>query len=219
MKITKIEAQKKNPLRENIFLDHEFAFGISTELRFLSKLHVDDSLTKAQVEKLVRKDQVSRLVEKALKFLSYRPRSEKEIRDHLLFKGKLKEMDSDDEKKNYQGSVEAALNFLIKHKQIDDRQFSLWWIEGRRKFKKTSDQVIRSELFAKGISKALVDQLLKENVQDPFELAQDAARKKLVSYQNLEREAFRIKMGQYLLRRGFSWEVAARVVDTILKKE
>src|SRR3989344_543027 len=122
-KITKIEPQKKNPLRENIFLDGEFAFGISAELRFLSKLHINDLITPAQAEKLIQKDQVARLIAKALKFLSYRQRSEKETRDHLLFKGKLTEMDSDEEKKSYQKSVLEACSFLTKNKYLDDKQF------------------------------------------------------------------------------------------------
>ena len=219
MVITSIVLQKKNPLRENIFLDKEFAFGISAELRFLSKLHVGDHLTSRQVEALIQKDQTTRLVEKALKFLSFRPRSEKETRDHLLFKGKLKEMESSEEKKHYQKSVAEAISFLVKHKQIDDRQFALWWLEGRRKFKKAGDQVIRQELFAKGIGKDLIADLLLEVEQDPEELALQAAQKKLVSYQKLEPREFKIKMGQYLARRGFSWEIVRRVVDTLLNKK
>jgi regulatory protein len=219
VKITSIEPQKKNPLRENIFLDGEFAFGIGAELRFLSKLHVNDKVTPTQVEKLIQKDQITRLVEKALRFLSYRPRSEREVRQQLLYKGKLTEMETDLEKKNYQRNVEDAIKFLRKNKMVDDRQFSLWWIEGRRKFKKTGDQVIKQELMVKGVDKHLVEELLSENTEDPFEMGLAAAQKKLISYQKLEPKEFKIKMGQYLQRRGYSWEVISRVVDTLLKKD
>ncbi len=220
--ITAIQPQKKNPLRENIFLDGEFAFGISAELRFLSKLHIDDTLTPAQVEKLIQKDQVNKLVVKALKFLSYRPRSTREVEQHLLYKRKGKsemEEESELELKNYKKSTQEAIEFLVKHKQIDDRQFALWWIEGRRKFKKTGDQVIKQELFAKGIGKELVEELLAENIEDPEKLALQAAQKKLYSYQKLPPKEFKIKMGQYLIRKGYSWEVVSRVVDTLLKKD
>lgn len=219
MKVTSIQPQKKNPLRENIFLDGSFAFGISAELRFLSKLHIDDTLTNYQVEKLIQKDQITRLVEKSLKFLSYRPRSRKEVEQHLLYKGKLSELESETEKKQYQKNVTSAVELLKKHKQIDDRQFAWWWIEGRRKFKKTGDQVIRQELFAKGVDKQLVEELLEANQEDPEVLALQAAQKKLYSYQKLDPKDFKIKMGQYLVRKGYSWDVITRVVDTLLKKD
>lgn len=217
-KVTDIQPQKKNPLRENIFLNGEFAFGISAELRFLSKIHIYDILTQTQVEKLIQKDQIARIVEKSLKFLSYRPRSEKEIFDHLLYKGKLTELETEFEKKTYKKNIIEAIAYLKKHKQIDDRQFAIWWVESRRKFKKAGDQVIRQELFIKGINKELVTELLNEMESDPFELAMGAAKKKMISYQRLEPREFKIKMGQYLSRRGFSWEIISRVVDTLLKK-
>lgn len=217
-KITDIQPQKKNPLRENIYLDGEFSFGISTEIRFLSRLHIDDTITNYQVEKLIQKDQVARLVEKSLKFLSYRPRSERELTNHLLFKGKLSELESETEKKNYKDNVTTAVSYLKKHQQLDDRQFALWWLESRRKFKKTGDQVIKQELQLKGIPKELITDLLAENVQDPYELALALGKKKQVSYQKLEPKDFKIKMGQYLVRKGYHWDTVTRVVDTLLGK-
>lgn len=222
MKITAIEPQKNNPLRENIFLDNEFAFGISTELRFLYKLHVGDHLTTPQIEKLINKDQVTKLVEKAIKFLSYRPRSEKEVTQHLLFKKNPrsnKPEESELELKNYQKSVATAIEFLKKHQQINDYDFARWWVEGRRRFKKTGDQIIKQELFAKGIAKEIVTQVLDETAVDPEKLALEAAQKKLSSYQKLEPKEFKIKMGQYLVRKGFNWDTVSSVVDTLLKKD
>lgn len=222
MKVTAIQPQKKNPLRESIFLDGEFSFGISTELRFLSKLHIDDTLTPSQVEKLIQKDQITRLVEKSLKFLSYRPRSRKEVEQHLLQKqyvARKGQEESELESKTYKDSIKKAIDFLIEKKQIDDKQFAIWWIEGRRKFKKAGDQVIKQELFAKGVDKQLVEELLEENQEDPEQLAMQAAKKKMISYQKLEPREFKIKMGQYLVRKGYSWDVVSRVVDTLLDKK
>lgn len=218
MKITKIESQKKNPLRENIFLDGNFAFGLQAELRFLSKIKVGQDLTEKDIQKLIQKDQVARLVEKALKFLSYRPRSQKEVTQHLLYKGKLSEIESEVEKKAYVKNVDEAVAFLIKQKQINDEDFAKWWIEGRRKFKKVGDRVIRSELLIKGVAKNLIDELLTEGEVGAEDLAMAAALKKLPSYQKLEPKMFKIKMGQYLVRKGFDWDAITRVVDTLLKK-
>lgn len=221
MRVTSITPQKKNPLRENIFLNGEFAFGISAELRFLSKVHVDDELNNKQVEKLINKDQVATMVAKTLKFLSYRPRSEREVTQHLLFKRrpKTEEAETELELKNYKKNIEEAIQFLKKHKQINDYEFTTWWVEGRRRFKKTGDQIIKQELFSKGIPKEIVNQVLEESLVDPSKLALEAAQKKMSSYQMLEPKKFKIKMGQYLVRKGFSWDTVSAVVDTLLKKD
>ena len=84
--ITNIEPQKKNPKRVNIFIDGEFAFGISLESKIINKLRINDELNEEKTQRLIFDDQVERLYEKAIKFLSYRPRSEKEIKDNLLQK-------------------------------------------------------------------------------------------------------------------------------------
>jgi SOS response regulatory protein OraA/RecX len=54
---------------------------------------------------------------------------------------------------------------------------------------------------------------------DPEKLALEAAQKKLISYQKLAPKEFKIKMGQYLVRKGFNWDVIAAVVDTLAKKD
>lgn len=217
MKITRIEPQKKTPLRENIFLDGEFGFGISTELRFLSKLQVDQELSKKEATTLIEKDQIDRLVNKAIKFLSFRPRSQKEITGQLLFKGKLSELQSETEKKQYQTSVQKAVDFLVTKGLLNDTEFAAWWVEQRRQFKKIGDRVIKSELYTKGVDREIIDQVMGEK-SDPYALALAAGEKKLASYYRYEPREFKTKMGQYLVRHGFDWEVISRVVDTLLAK-
>ena len=74
------------------------------------------------------------------------------------------------------------------------------------------------ELFQKGIDKDTVSELLDESDESKeVELAVKASSKKIQSYKKLEPQEFRIKMGQYLARRGFGWNTIKKVVDTLSK--
>ena len=216
--ITDIEPQKKNPKRVNIFLDEKFAFGVSLESKIINHLKVSEQLTPKRVDELIFQDQVERLYEKAIKFLSYRPRAEKEIKDNLL--QKLWRTDKgEEEKKNFEVSTAEVIKKLKKIGQIDDAEFARWWVEQRTRFKKTSPRILKGELLKKGIEKELIDQIFSEVSIDPFELALEVGRKKERNYQNTNPKTFREKMGRYLAAKGFDWEVIKKAVDTLSQKE
>lgn len=221
-KITDIAPQKKDPKRVNIFVDNDFAFGVSLEIRFEKKLSIGQNLTEKQIGDLVELDQIERLFNRSLRFLSFRPRSEREIRDYLLRKGKLKEIDkSDAEKIQYEKSIDKAISKLKKLDQINDKGFALWWVDQRKKFKQSGNRLIKLELMQKGISKDVIEDVFQEvdlGSQSEYKLAEKAAEKKLSIYKKLEIGEYRIKMGQYLARRGFDWEITKKVVDTLSKK-
>ena len=216
--ITDIEPQKKNPKRVNIFLDEKFAFGVSLESKIINHLKVSEQLTPKRVDELIFQDQVERLYEKAIKFLSYRPRSEKEIKDNLL--QKLWKTDKgEEEKKNFEDSISEVIKKLKKIGQIDDAEFARWWVEQRTRFKKTSPRILKAELLKKGIKKELIDQIFSEISINPLDLALETARKKLKNYQNTNPKTFREKMSRFLAAKGFDWEVIKKTVDTLVEKE
>lgn len=218
-KITDITPQKKDKKRVNIFIDQDFAFGVSIELKFEKKLEVGKLLSERQVVNIVEDDQVERLFNKSLRLLSYRPRSEKEIRDHLLRKGKLRGLEkSEFEDSQYENSIEKALLKLKRLKQIDDKEFTVWWIDQRKKFKTRGVRAIKMELVQKGVDKDIISELLDQDDEEAEEeLAVKASQKKIGSYNKLDKYEFRNKMGQYLSRRGFGWSTIKKVVDTLSK--
>lgn len=215
--ITDIQPQKKDPKRVNIFLDGEFAFGVSLESKIVNKLKINEQITSEQVQKLIFNDQVERLYERAIKFLSFRPRSEKETRDYLL--QKLWKIDKgEEEKKNFERSVTNVVEKLKKLKFLNDLEFASWWVEQRTKFKKSSPRSIKSELFKKGIDREIVEEVIESSEVDPVSLALEAAKKKLQSYQKYDTKIFRAKMSRFLASKGFDWEVVKKVVDTYAVK-
>jgi regulatory protein len=219
-KMTNIIPQKKDPKRVNIFVDGEFAFGISVETKFVKKIKIGQELSEKRVNELIWSDQVERLLNKSLKFLSFRPRTEKEVREYLLRKGKLKDIENSDvEGEQYKKSVEKVIDKLKKLKQINDREFAEWLLEQRSKFRQRGNRLIKIELLQKGVDKKIIEELPFKDKTGEEELAMKAASKKYPSYKKLNQKDSKIKMSQYLARRGFSWDVIKKTVDTLWAKE
>src|SRR5512144_2074949 len=80
-KITAIEVQKKSPNRVNIHLDGEFAFGLARIVA--AWLRVGQELSEEKIEQLQTEDAREGAFQQAMLFLSYRARSESEIRQNL----------------------------------------------------------------------------------------------------------------------------------------
>lgn len=217
MTITDITEQKKNPLRVSIFIDGKFAFGLSKEVLFDSHLSINDSISSQVVDDIIEKDQVERLLNKALKFLSFRMRSEQEIRDYFFRKGKL-EMEQDSlEKTRYESSIEKVIAKLTSLDQINDKAFAKWWVEQRSKFRPKGAQAIRMELIKKGINKEIIDRVLPTSSQK--ELALKAASRKHEQLKKLPTQEYQQKLVSFLSRRGFDWETIRSVIDTLKSKK
>jgi len=204
--ITAIEPQKRKKDRFNIYLDGEFAFGLDLQALIQANLKVGQDLTNAQVEKLVLENEVGKILDKVLRFLSFRPRSKKEIADYL----KRKETGS---KVN-----ELVFKKLEKYGYVDDLEFAKAWIQSRNRLRPRGISLLRAELFQKGIDKEIVDQVLEENKELQFDLAKRAVEKKIKLWKNLEYRQFFQKVSAHLLRRGFSYQIAKNVVDSFRQK-
>lgn len=147
---------------------------------------------------------------KALKFLSYRPRSEKEVRDNLL------------KKKATDTTADLIITKLKEQRFLDDKEFTKWWIEQRTLIKPTGLRVIKMELKQKGIDRELVDEILQNSedlVHDELEMARKLVEKKIDKLRNLDRQKIYQKLGGFLSRRGFDYDTIKKAIDEMLTKE
>ncbi len=161
-------------------------------------------------------DEFDRYYRKAINFLSYRARSIKEVQENLektLQKRKLPVESTEDHKK----IILEVIDKLIIQKFLDDTQFALWWIEQRARNKPKSKMVLRMELKQKGVSQEIITAALSneelEAVIDDLSQARKLVEKKIERYKDLPRNDIYKKLGGYLGRRGFSWEVIKRSID------
>lgn len=201
-KITAIIIQKRNPNRVNIHLDGEFAFGLARITA--AWLRNGQELDEKKIEQLQAEDSKERALQQALLFLSYRARSESEIRKNLQ-KHEIPEI-----------VIEETLERLRKDKLVDDGQFAQTWVENRSTFRPRSRRMLAMELRQKGLDDESMESAL-EDVDDEA-LAYEAAQKRAPRFNNLEWIEFRKKLSGFLARRGFSYSVITPVVSRIWKE-
>jgi regulatory protein len=198
-RITALTVQKRNPDRVNVYLDGEFAFGLSRIVA--AWLEHGRLLSQQEIEELVRKDTSEVAFQKAIKLLNYRPRTGHEIRQKLQQKG------------FEPGQIEQVMERLISANLIQDEKFAASWLESRNQFCPSSQRVLRYELRSKGIEDEIIEEALKGSAED-LELAQRAAQKMVRRLTNLDWQEFRKKLSAFLARRGFSYETVSQVVKT-----
>lgn len=199
-KITAIEPQKKNPSRVSIYLDGEFSFGLSRIVA--AWLKVGQLLSEEKANRLIAEDAREVAMQRALHFLSFRPRSSREVKAFL----EKHEIPED--------VIDFTLQRLQETNLLNDTQFAQNWVESRKIFRPKSRKFLAFELRQKGLQDELIQQILQENV-DESALALDAARKYERKLQGLTWQNYRQKLTGFLGRRGFSYEISAPVVRTL----
>lgn len=160
------------------------------------------------------------LYNKALHFLSFRPRSEKEIRQYLIKKiPKPKSQTIIDTKD--QETIEAIIIKLKSYKFVDDIEFARWWIEQRTRIKPRALKFIKFELKQKGITQETIDAVtLDDQFQktSDIDLALKLAQKRIERLRNETPQKRFEKMFRYLSAKGFDYNTIKQVIDRILSK-
>ncbi len=198
--ITAIKVQKRNPQRVAVYLDGEFAFGLARIVA--AWLNVGKVLSDEDIRKYQEQDTLEVAYQKALHFISYRPRSTAEVQNKLAEKGYSEPV------------IAETIDRLKRNGLLNDSQFAQSWIENRASFRPRSRRVMAYELRRKGIEDETIDQTLNEAV-DEEALAYSAGQRQARKLAGLEFREFRIKLGAYLGRRGFSYDVIRPVVDRL----
>jgi len=140
----------------------------------------------------------------ALNYLSYKSRTQKEVEKKLLDKKISKEV------------IEKVIDFLLKYNYLNDEEF----VEEVIKHSKKSKRVIYQKLLEKGVSKELIEEKLKEiSDEDEEEKAFMLSKKKLVQLKNIENIKKKKKINDFLLRKGFSYNIINRVLIKLFKGE
>lgn len=154
-------------------------------------------------------DQVyARYYNLSLRYLSYRPRSEKEVSDYLKEKAKRAESLTPE-------IIDQIITKLKAYKFIDDQAFIKFWFESRTKFKRKPLKVVRFELTQKGIKRSLIDDYLEdleESLDLDLENAKSLAKKKMEFYRNIDPKKRNEKVMRYLIGKGFSYDVVKKVI-------
>ena len=165
-------------------------------------------------------DNFAKLLNSSLRFLSYRPRSEKEVREYLNKKSSIAKI-PEEQKINLKSVIDLVITKLKEKEFLNDKEFIKWWIEQRTKVKPKSLQFIKYELKQKGISNDLIEEVLENadfEIESDLDKAKKLAEKRIVRYENEDPKKRYEKMVRFLASKGFDWNTIKKVIDQILNK-
>ncbi|KYH35581.1 regulatory protein RecX [Clostridium tepidiprofundi DSM 19306] len=206
--ITKVEIQKKNKDRVNIFVDDEFAFACSAELVYKYSLFKNKHIDFEYISDVINEDNYIKAKNRALRILEKCIKTEKEVKERLIKLGY-----SDD-------TAERVLKFLKEYDFINDKKYAKMFI--KEKILKEGRNKIRFELLKKGVPEEIIQNEIdliecEEEKNSAFELAE----KRYKVLKKLETNDSKIykKLFNYLVRRGYEYNDIKNILKDILKED
>ncbi len=197
--ITALKIQKRDKERVNVFVDDEFAFAVTVIVA--AQLRKGQFLNDAEIESLKQGDQRDKAYNRAVRFLSFRPRSQKEVARYLS------------EKEYSEEVIEDVINRLTQQKYLDDEAFARFWLEDRDRFRPKGARALRYELGQKGIDREIIEMVLAD--VDEEEAAWAAIEKKINQWRNLADDTLKKKVISFLSRRGFGYDVSRQTFERL----
>ena len=210
MIITKIKRLRGKKPRYTVLLDTAPSIELSDWTIGKFGLRTGDDLDEQTIQKIQKAENETRAKNLAINFLSYRPRSSKEVIDHLLKK-----------RFNRECSMDVAEQ-LKSTGMVNDKNFAALFVRDRILRKPIGERLLRQQLLAKGIGPEDVDLVLGEFVSDKsqYDAALQAAKKKMKlsrsSLKRLDAEKRKKRVLDFLLRRGFSFEIALKALRSTI---
>ena len=200
--ITALKIQSRNRDRVNVYLDGAYQFSISWALA--EGLQIGEAYTDQQITELKQRDLEEVNYRRALRLISFRPRSEFELRHNF-------------EQKHVPVEVQDnVLDRLRELELVDDCAFARTWVENRLTFRPRSSRILRVELRKKGVAREAIDAALEgyDDERAAYQAAQKAARR----WSSSNWDEFRHRVGAYLTRRGFVYSLISPVVVRVWRE-
>jgi regulatory protein len=203
-KITVLQFNKSKK-RVSIFLDDSSSFVIDRQVVEDAGLRKGLDLSESQMKELMEADLSRRCLDAALRFLTYRPRSELEMKQRLRRRGFRDE------------TISKILVRLREQNLINDAVFAQYWKDSRLSLNPKSRRLIKHELRRKGIYGEVADEATGD--VDDSANAYKAGLKKARLMSSLGYEEFRRKLSNYLKWRGFSYGVISSVSERLWQEK
>ncbi|MCR6110019.1 recombination regulator RecX [Bacillus sp. A301a_S52] len=210
--ISKITAAKKRKGRFHIYIKvnnkDQYAFTVSENLLVQEQLLKGKEISEDEMSMLQEKDDLDKMMQKVLNFLSYRMRSELEVSTYL----KDHEV-SDDQ-------IGEIMDRLRELQFINDRLFAEAFVRTKRDTGKKGPLIIQQELYQKGISQALIDDVMTQySAELQLQHAITMIEKKQSSYKNEGLKKKQQKLIQFIIQRGYSQSIAVEALKEAELKE
>jgi len=202
--VTKIQQQKKRKNRYNIFVNDVYTFSVDEDVLVKYHIHKGMDLTPEEIEEITSDEDFHSTYMMAINYLSYRMRTQQEIRTYLQDKEITLEMTND------------IIKRLDEEQLIDDQTFAEAFVRDRMNQTSKGPKIIVKELQEKGVSREIADKAVLQYDHDAqfskaYKWAQSEAKKKSPHAAKKQKEQIQYK----LMQKGFSSDVISQVMNEI----
>lgn len=201
MKITAISAQVRDKNRVNVSVDGRYRFSLDILQLTDLGIRVGKEYTEAEMLDLENESQFGKVYTRALEYALTRPRSQREMKDYLYRKTRDTRTKTGSIKKGVSTELTTRVFERLEEKgYLNDEKFARFWIENRNVRKGSSMKKLSSELFAKGVDRSIIDQLIGESDRSDDDELRKIIAKKAARYSDEQ------KLIGYLARQGFQYD-------------
>lgn len=206
--ITKIEAQKRNKDRANIYIDNDYAFSLSNELVYKESLKVNEKIDIEKIKVIAKEDNYLKCKTTAIRIVEKTFKSEKELRDKLILKG------YDDE------AINKTMNILKEYNFVSDNNYVKMYVKDKSRLH--GKKKIKYDLAKKGISDKIIEEEISNiDREDERDTAYNLAIKKYSTIAKREDDKFKLsqKLYRFLLSKGYDYDTVSYVVKKITNSD
>ncbi len=207
-----VNLKRKKRTKEWYFIHLSDGREILSYIDFIIKFNIKTGkhLTEEKIQEIKLSSNLLLAKETAYKFLSYKPRTQKEVEEKLKQKGFSEEI------------ISKVIDDIKLYGFIDDLEYTRNFVLNKIRSKTLGKIALKQILLSKGIPNETIEQVLaeRENSIDEFEIALELAGKKLKQIKSSKRKKRdkneqKRKVYEFLGRRGFTWDTINRVINTI----
>ena len=200
--ITSIRRNVKNTGRCSVFVDDEFFAACPIDVAASLGLRKGLEMTPELEQRLRSEDRRMVLRQKLYRFATYKPRTVKQVKDHLR-KAEATEEEIDD-----------VVEWLSEFRLIDDEEYARRFVAASQERKPLSPSDTRRKLREKGVPDDTIDGVMEYAFDE--EVVLDAARRvaeKKIRMLKGDKAEQKRKLTQFLQYRGYTWPVVKRVIE------
>ncbi|NLM35584.1 MAG: recombination regulator RecX [Clostridiales bacterium] len=203
--ITKVEVQKNNKNRVNVYVDDEYVFSCDAELVYKYDLKKQKSIQLEELKEIIADDNYIKAKNMALRYIERAYKTEKEMKDKLINKG------------YDEATIKRVISFLKEYNFIDDRKYADMYIKAKQK--NSGKNKIKYDLLKRGINQSIVDSVTESLTS---ECEEDSARVlaekkyKAIIKREVDRRKIYEKLLRFLVSKGYTWELSKSVIEKVI---
>jgi regulatory protein len=202
MQITDIKNQKKRKNRFSIYIEGKYRFSLDYDTLARSDIHIGDEIDDKQIETLELKDEFARARDYGFSLISYRDRSEWELKNRIMEKGFQREV------------AKEIVKWFKEEGIVNDRNFVNRWLDVVLQTKPMGKMRVLHELRAKRINEKIIEEVCSKRLsyQTEMELAKKACEKRMKVLKSYPEEVGKRRLFQYMKNRGFDFEIIQQLM-------